>query len=142
MPGHPHVFWEAQFQGDRDFYARWLASIFICLRQERITAWRGLVLFPDRSLDVGDPTPYAPLLEQGVIRRVYLDDLDHGAGESGTNMGWGLSLLRLIVAPGHEIRVLAKDLLLTAEGAVSNAEWDQVVDLLETVLVYKLPELS
>ena len=140
--GYPHVFWEAQFQGDKDFYARWLASIFICLHQERITAWRGLVLFPDRSLDVGDPTPYAPLLERGLIRRVYLDDLVQDVSERCGTVSWGLCLLRLIVAPEHQVPALTEDLLTMDDDAVPIAVRDQVLDLLETVLVYKFPELS
>ena len=137
----PHLFWEAQFQPDLSFYARWLASIFICLHQERITAWRGLVLFPDRSLDVGNPEPYSPLLEQGVIQRVYLDDLEKTKTDS-----WGINLIRLIVAKEHNVPIIADDLLSTAGNKTSTLTSDlarvEAVDLLETVLVYKLPNLT
>jgi len=35
-PDWPFVFWEAQFQPDNGFYARWMASLFICLHQQVI----------------------------------------------------------------------------------------------------------
>ncbi len=135
----PHVFWEVQFQPDKTFYARWLASIFICLHQERITAWRGLVLFPNRSQDVGNPAPYAPLLEHGLIQRVYLEDLEHTDTETGS---WGIALIRLIVAPEHRVPAIANDLLVAAADEASGLAQEEAVDLLETVLVYKLPDLS
>ena len=140
--GYPHVFWEAQLQADKDFYARWLASIFLTLRQERITAWRGLVLFPDRSVDVGDITAYAPLMEQGLIRRVYLEDLEQDAAAVSADNRWGHRLLRLIVAPESSVPLLASELMSSAGARETGIARRQAVDLLETVLIYKLPELS
>jgi predicted transposase YdaD len=135
----PHIFWEAQFREDTSFYSRWLASIFICLHREHIHAWRGLVLLPDRSLNVGDPAPYAVLLEQGIIQRVYLEDLRRTEPPS-----WGVALISLIGAPENQAPGLARDLLARAEEKVKDPNLDrtQVLDLLETILVYKLPTLS
>jgi predicted transposase YdaD len=135
----PHIFWEAQFREDSSFYSRWLASIFICLHRERILDWRGLVLLPDRSLNVGDPAPYAALLEQGILRRVYLEDLRHTELPS-----WGVGLIGLIGAPEDQAPGLARDLLARAEDKETGPglAHSQVLDLLETILVYKLPTLS
>ena len=48
----PLIFVEVQFQRRTNFYARWLASIFLYLfRHPGITrSWRAVVVFPDLSL--------------------------------------------------------------------------------------------
>lgn len=60
----PLVFLEAQMQGDDDFYGRFFAEIFLCLRQYKIDRpWRGLVILRRRSQDLGSQSPYQILLD-------------------------------------------------------------------------------
>jgi predicted transposase/invertase (TIGR01784 family) len=133
----PFIFWEAQFQPDPCFYARWLASVFVCLHQQQITRWRGVVVFPSQSVDVAETAPYRSLLEHGPVQRVYLDELTERDHE-----GWGIALIRLIVAPQERAPAIARHLVAEAECKPSGLTRAQALDLLETVLVYKLPELS
>jgi hypothetical protein len=65
----PYVFWEAQFQPDVGFYARWMASLFVCLQQQAIDRWRSVVVFPSRAVDIGRTAAYEALLEHGLIQR-------------------------------------------------------------------------
>ena len=62
--------------------------------------------------------------------------------EGLTGYLWGHALLRLIVAPEQRVPVLANDLLIAAGDEGSTITREPAIDLLETVLVYKLPEIS
>jgi predicted transposase YdaD len=63
----PLIFVEVQFQRRTNFYARWLASIFLYLfRHPGIArSWRAVVVFPDGATDNGALAPYEPLLDWG-----------------------------------------------------------------------------
>ncbi len=68
-----------------------------------------------------------------------MEDLEHTDTETGS---WGVSLIRLVVAPEYRVPAIANDLLVAAADKASGLARDEAVDLLETVLVYKLPNLS
>ena len=143
-PGRPTLFWEAQFQPDRDFYGRWFSSLFTCLHQQRIEHWRALAIFPSRSIDTGRTGAYRFLLERGPVRRVYLDEPDAWA-ELDTGPGapaWDLGLIRLIAADPAEAPRLAGELTREPARMPEALPLREVLDLVETILVYKLPELS
>ncbi len=134
----PFVFWETQFYRDEDFYYRWLAGIALSLRQQRIKHWRALVLYPDRSYDRGDITPFGPVFEAGWIQRIDLEDL-----EQAESMDWGLDLLRLIVAdPPASGPLVTRIARHSVEACPAEADQRQIIGLLETVLIYKFPRLG
>ena len=65
----PLVFLEAQMQGDPGFYRRFFAQVFLYLEQYEVTRpWRGLLLFPRRSLNFGEEDPYQGVLATQVER--------------------------------------------------------------------------
>ena len=132
----PLVFIETQFYPKPDFYARWLASIFLYLfRHPGIArSWRAIAVFPDRTIDLGDPVPYEPLLQCGLVHRVYLAELPDDPQAS-----FGTRLARLAVLDAAPAVTEARDLLATQAPGHSR---DLAVDLVETVLVYKFPNLS
>jgi predicted transposase YdaD len=134
-PDLPVVFTEAQFFADHWFYARWLASIFLFLYRQRITApWHAVAVFPDRAADTGETRPYEVLLHGGVMHRVYLTDL---VGRS--DLGPGARLARLVVLDQPALAVEARTLLDEAPSPLHRVS---LIDLIETILVYKLPKLS
>jgi predicted transposase/invertase (TIGR01784 family) len=130
----PLVFVEVQFHPDGDFYARWFSEIFLYLYRRAVAVqWRAVVLFPSRGADSGAVVPFAPLLESPWIRRVYLDELLAEAHAPGP----GLELIRLILSKPSESAVRARALL---QSAGDQRGW--ILDWAETILVYKLPQLS
>ena len=134
-PDLPVLFSENQFQRRADFYSRWFASIFLFLYRHRIRQpWFAVVVYPEPPADVGLDATYLPLEQSGLLRRVYLTDLIGCAG-----LGTGARLARLIVldqaAAATEAKALATEPRPSAERLV-------VLDLLETILVYKFPTLS
>jgi predicted transposase YdaD len=108
-PSLPLVFLEAQMQGDPGFYRRFFAQVFLYLEQYQVTRpWRGLLLFPRRTLNFGEEDPYQGVLATQV-ERFYLEDLIP-LQELTPN----LALLRLLVlsqeeAPENARRLLAQE---------------------------------
>ena len=82
--------------------------------------------------------PFQPLLESDRVSRIYLEDLQDNASNS-----LGIGLVRLVVAQPSVAIELAKVLLGQAR-EVGSAHFSQaaIIDLIETVVVYKFPELS
>jgi predicted transposase YdaD len=131
----PLVFVEAQFQGRRTFYGRWLAAIFLYLYRHRVTRpWQALVVFPDRSADTGIITPYEGLIQLGLLRRVYLADL-----LDNPELGFNARLARLVILDNATAQVEARAL---AQARDTTADPLETLDLLETILVYKFPQLT
>ena len=132
----PLVFVETQFYPKANFYARWLAAIFLYLYRHPGIArtWRAVAVFPDRAADVGRLIPYEPLLLCGLVHRVYLTELPDDPGAS-----FGTRLARLAVLDATRTVEEARALLALQE---QDAQKDLAVDLIETILVYKFPKLS
>ncbi len=137
-PEVPLAFVEAQFYADPGFYGRWLSGIFRYLHRHRVQRpWWGLVVFPDRTVDVGCTVPYQGLLASGQLRRVYLEEL---LGEE-TPASLGRRLARLVVLDRERTAVEARALVAMLGGLGAEERWP-LIDLIETVVVYKLKDLS
>jgi predicted transposase YdaD len=85
------------------------------------------------SQHLGSEMPYSRLLDTWV-QRVYLEDL-----LLLTDLNPNLALLRLLVVPEEQAGAEAQAILSRSETA---AEFQQRLDLVEAILVYKLPQLS
>ncbi|OAB63455.1 hypothetical protein AY599_17255 [Leptolyngbya valderiana BDU 20041] len=133
-PNLPLVFLEAQMQSDNGFYRRFFGEIFLYLEQYEVTRpWRGLLLFPRRTLDFGVETPYQSLLDSQV-ERFYLEDLI-----PLTDLSPNLELLRLLVVSPQAATESARRLL---SREASEEAFQRRLDLVESILVSKFPKLS
>ncbi len=131
----PLIFTEAQFQGRKTFYSRWLASIFLYLYRHRVTRpWQAVVVFPNRQADTGIITPYEGLLQCGLLRRVYLQDLLEVEA-----LSFDARLARLIILDRARAATEARALVANPDPTADPLE---ILDLVETILVYKFPRLS
>jgi predicted transposase/invertase (TIGR01784 family) len=131
----PVFFVEIQFQAWPEFYARWLAAIFLHFYRHGATrAWRAVVVYPDRATEKGLPRAYAPLAEAGLLHRVFLEDLLDLPTET-----FGIRLARLVVLRDAEAAAEARAMVATTMGTAQHFE---LLDLIETILVYKFPSLS
>ncbi|HYQ91005.1 MAG TPA: DUF2887 domain-containing protein, partial [Candidatus Competibacteraceae bacterium] len=138
FPELPAVFVETQFQRLNDFYSRWFAKIFLFLYQQQWQRpWRAVVIFPSQTVDPPPPLAYQPLLDNPWIKRVYLEDL-----KDRTDLTPGLQVIQLLVAEPDEAVSQAPALLRVRGGPAADPNWRQWLDLIETLLVYKLPQLS
>ena len=130
-------FQEAQIQRDDGFYWRLFAEIFLCLEQERPAAnWLAVVLFPTRAADPGIPQQFAELTPRLTV--LYLDDLQKTQDGSA-----GLEILKLIVESAGKARKRGKRLLKRfREEPGTLQENRRIIELVETVLVYKFPKMT
>ena len=135
----PLFFVEVQFQTDKLFYHRFFSEIFLYLRQfDPLNPWQGVVIYPNRQTDTGKTCHYDFLLASSRVHRIYLNELEPPA-----NAPISLKLLKLIVTPVDKSAVLAQEIAKETYGEITQRPLQlQLIDLLETIMVYKLPILS
>jgi len=134
----PLFFVEVQFSGESDFYSRFFAEIFLYLRQYQPSqSWRGVLIYPTRRVDIGETGHYTELLESARITRIYLDELEENPESIG------ISLLKLVVSPEEIAMTQARALVRRSKEEMEEGiPQREILDLVETIIVYKLPRLS
>lgn len=137
--GLPLYFLEVQFYPLPSVFADLLVKVYTYLKQhDPGQEYCGVVLFASRSLEPADLRPYQPLLEAGLIRRFYLDEMPELA-----NAPLGLSILYLIQQTESQAPGAARDLVTRARSEIADAALRaDLVELIETVMIYKLAHLS
>ena len=100
--------------------------------------WQAVAIFAKRSIEPELPKHFSELFASDSLRdascrivRIYLDELPQ---DESLNLG----LVRLIVAPKRETLSLAQQLV----GRVRQADRERMVEFIETVLLYKFPQMS
>lgn len=133
----PVVFVETQMQADDTFYGRWFAEIFLYLyRMEPVRSWQAVVIYPSRQVERLDVRRYGSAVELPEVHRVYLEDwVDIPAATLG------LRLVQLMVGKAADAPIKARQLV---QDSSTGTELPQSVllDLVETIVVYKLPSMS
>jgi predicted transposase/invertase (TIGR01784 family) len=136
----PIYFIEVQFQADTDIYSRFFSEINLYLRQNKSkNSWRGIVIFPSRSLDTGDIDNYREYFSSQRVRRIYLDELGVAA-----SLPVGIATIKLIVENENTAIPSAKELIAKTqqEFGTKGLQGQQLLQLIETILVYKFPKMS
>ncbi|MGB5065333.1 MAG: Rpn family recombination-promoting nuclease/putative transposase, partial [Candidatus Competibacter sp.] len=135
----PVVFVEVQAQPDPEFYGRFFAELLLYLyRNQPPHPWRAVVIYPTRAEERLNARHYGSLVGLSEVQRVYLEDF-----RDRPVTGAGVGLIQLIVSEPEDSLTQATQLLQRARTA-SWADWPsaQVADFVETILVYKLPQLN
>ena len=134
----PLYFVEVQFQLDSNFYRRFFVEIFLYLRQnESVNFWHAVVIYPQRSLDPNDRLPYQLLLDNSQVQRIYLDELD------STENSLQVAIVKLIIEKEETAVDKGKELILQARQQLADeSTTKQIVELIETILLYKFTRLS
>jgi predicted transposase/invertase (TIGR01784 family) len=137
--GLPVYFLEVQLYKLPNVYAGLLAKVYTYLkRHDPAQSFRGVVLFADRSLEPKELTPYQPLLDAGLIQRFYLEEMPEVA-----NAPLGMSILYLIRQTECQAPATARSLMTRAKTETGDeALRADLIQLIETVIMYKLPRLS
>lgn len=137
--GLPLYFLEVQFYPLASVFADLLVKAYTYLKQhEPGQAFCGVVLFASRSLEPTELAPYRPLLEAGLIRRFYLDEMPELA-----NAPVGLSILYLIREAESQAPARACNLVARARQEIADAALQaDLIEFIETVIMYKVPRLT
>jgi len=125
-------FVEVQFQKRAEFYWEFVGEIFLYLSQYKPEQdWQAVAIFAKRSIEPEIPKQFRMLFDSGHIARIYLDELPDSESLS-------LGLVKLIVAPKRETVALAQQLA----SRVGQANRERMIEFIETVLLYKFPQMS
>ncbi|NJM73608.1 MAG: Rpn family recombination-promoting nuclease/putative transposase [Scytonema sp. RU_4_4] len=138
-PDKTVYFCEVQFQKDELLYHRLFAELFLFLDQNPSTYdWYAVILYPTRSLEPDETRLYQVLLQSSKVQRVYLDELESAADKS-----LGIGVVKLVVEPPENAVNRARQLIDQARQEIADRLSSQaIIDLIETIVVYKFPQLS
>jgi predicted transposase/invertase (TIGR01784 family) len=135
----PIYFVEIQFYKDEEFYDRLFTSIFLYFSQYKPSNsdWYAIVFYAKRNQETPIPQRYSSLIEPH-LRCFYLDEI-----ESRENESLGRGILRLVVENENQSFQLAKQLIeKTRVELTDEIEQFQVLEFIETIVVYKFPLMS
>ena len=134
-PDAPRGYVEVQFQANDDFYPRFFSEILLHLHQyPSPRPWLAVVIYPSQDSERLDPAT-APFMSLPNLHRVYLDQLPLLASTNPK-----LWLIALIVAEEANVEHIVRKIQAHHESQPADGiDWQE---LLETVLVYKLTDLT
>ena len=135
----PIYFCEVQFQKDDNFYDRFFAEIFLYLSKTNLTNdWRGVIIYPNGRVETDNVQRYQDMLTSGRVTRLYLDEL-----ENLNQTSIGLATVQLITLPETEAINVTQQLIQRVRNELTlDQKPEELLQLIETVLVYKLPRLT
>lgn len=134
-PEQPIYFVEVQFQPDAQFYSRFFSEIFLYLDKTDLTNnWQGVVIFPSRRVEVGNPKRYSELLASTRVTRIYLDELVASSEESV-----GMATVQLIVTEEEAAIEQGRTLIDRIRSDEDERQARELLELIKTILIYKLP---
>lgn len=135
---NPIYFVEVQFQADTELYSRLFSEIFLYLRQNKPrSTWRGVLIYPTRSIDTSDTKDCHEFFTSSRVRRIYLDELGEAA-----SLPIGIATIKLIVEAEDTAIITARELINRTKQAVNLQQQQQLLEFIETILVYKFPKMS
>ncbi len=134
----PIYFVEVQFQVDPNFYSRFFSEIFLYLDQTQLkNDWRGVVIYPTRSVESRETGRYQELLNLPRVRRIYLDEFNV------TVPSMGLETIKLVVESEETAVTKAKALIGQVREEMTDATQQRdMIQLIETIIVYKFTKKS
>jgi predicted transposase/invertase (TIGR01784 family) len=132
-------FIEVQMQSDSVFYQRFFAEIYFYLNLYPQTVdWKAIVIYPTRSIEPKNRDLYRANLNSEQVHRVYLEDFSETPTES-----LGIGMMQLIVSDAVDAIPKAKVLLAkTQPFSETNPKFAAIMELIETIVVYKFPSLG
>ncbi len=129
---------EVQFQQKEDFYWEYLSEIYLYLNQSRPEQdWKAIAIFARRSYEPEPRSHVQEMLNCQRILRVYLEDLVDRETDS-----FAINIIQLILSTESQAVTMARRLGDKIEQENDPEIQEQVLELIETVLVYKFPKLN
>lgn len=116
-----------------------ISEVNLYLRQNKTkNNWYGVVIYPRKSLDVADTKHYSEFFDSGRITRIYLEDLGDAA-----SLPIGIATIKWIIENQKIAKQQAKELIArTKQQGLPKPQQQQLLDLIGTILVYKLPKIK
>lgn len=130
---------EVQFQPDEELYYRIFAELSLYLRQYQPSSpWRIVVIYSSSTIEREQNHQFGDILALNRVQRIYLDEL----GETATG-SLGVGVVKLVIESENKAVNRAKSLISqTKEEIIEQKIQQDLIDLIETIIVYKLPQKS
>ena len=124
---------------DPEFYHHFFAEIHLYLKLHPKTFdWQAIVIFPRRNIEPKNQRLYRANLSSDQVHRVYLEDFSNVSTESV-----GIGLMQLIVADTIDAISKVQELLSKTQPlSKTDAKFSAIIELIETIVIYKFPSLS
>lgn len=137
-PDQTVYFCEVQFQKDELLYHRVFAELFFYIDQNPdIYDWYVVIIYPKRSLEPNKTRLHQILLDSPQVQRVYLNEIEP------TSQTLGIDIIKLVVEPEETAPNRARELITKTRQEIADRLSSQaIIDLIETIIVYKFPLLS
>ncbi len=138
-PALPFYIVEVQFQPDPQLYDRLFSELLLYIRQYKPPhPWQLVVIYPDRQIERINTLHFTGFLQLPNITRIYINELTPSESTS-----LSVQLLKLITAPEATAPDLATQIARQAKVEILDlAIKKNLINLLETIIVYKLPYKS
>ncbi|BAU15268.1 hypothetical protein LEP3755_58260 [Leptolyngbya sp. NIES-3755] len=143
----PTYFVEVQFQKDQQLYHRFFAELFLYLDQNPDTHdWQGVLIYPSRNIEPDQARLHQVLIESAKVRRIYLNGLG-----AVSELPLGMAIAKLVIEPEETAPEQARQLIArirsrapktSQQESVPEASQQVLIDLVETIIMYKLTTLS
>ncbi|NJL83881.1 MAG: Rpn family recombination-promoting nuclease/putative transposase, partial [Chloroflexaceae bacterium] len=134
-PAQPVYFVEVQFYPDENLYHRLFGEVFTFLRHHPdYPHWRTTVIFSDRNLEQQQKEAYQVLLDSHHTQLIFLDELPNTPDNT-----LSVQILKLIIEPQPTAPERARQIL---EQVPSLPQEQTLQQLIQTIMVYKFPQLS
>ncbi|MDB9388135.1 Rpn family recombination-promoting nuclease/putative transposase, partial [Microcystis aeruginosa] len=130
---------EVQFQADDSLYYRLFAELFLFLKQYQPPhPWQIVVIYPHRGVEREQSLHFGEILNLSSVRRIYLDEL-----AARDNPSLGIGVIKLVVESETAAVRTAQTLIeRTREEITDQSSQRQLIDLIESIIIYKLPQKS
>ena len=130
---------EVQFQPDDTLYYRLFAELFLFLKQYQPPhPWQIVVIYPHRGVEREQSLHFGEILNLSSVRRIYLDELP-----ARDNPSLGIGVIKLVVESETAAVRTAQTLIeRTREEITDQSSQRQLIDLIESIIIYKLPQKS
>ncbi len=135
----PFYLVEVQFQPDDSLYYRVFGELFLYLKQNQPPhPWRVVIIYPNRRIEREQELQFAEMLELSRVSRIYLDELND------STESLEIQVLQLVIQDTESAATeRAKQLIARSQSQITSEEVRrQFIELIETIIVYKLPQKS
>jgi predicted transposase/invertase (TIGR01784 family) len=131
----PIYFAEIQFQADERLYERLITETFLYLGQYRPEReWLCVALWLRQSIAVPIPRHYQALAEAGLLRLIYLEELDSNS--------LGTSVLSLVTVSEATVPERLQKVVTQLRTLTDERLQEQLIELVEKMLIYRFPDFS
>jgi len=140
LPSQPDgmvYFCEVQFQKDEQLYERVFAEslLYFYRNRHKFSDWNAVIIYPSRSIEQSNTSPYQALLRSEQVHRIYLNEL-------GNIRELPIWLALMVLTTVDESLAPAEARYLLQRNASDQPLNLAIIEMVTTIMVYKFENLN